>query len=78
MVAKVILFLYLLPGLYSVGNKARKLNKICSGNLHSFSQESIKEYILATTNVSRLGEKVSIFSQHFKIVYTDHLKAHLS
>ena len=29
--------------LYSVENKGRKLNKICSGNLYSFSPESIVE-----------------------------------
>ena len=42
----------------NVGNKARKLNKICSGNLLLFSPESIVEHFLA----SRLDDKVSIFS----------------
>ena len=50
----------------SVENNTRKLNKICSGNLYPFSLESIVEHILATTNESRLGDKVSIFSQHFQ------------
>ena len=49
----------------SVGNNTRKLNKICSSNLYPFSPESIVEHILATTNESRLGDKVSIFSHHF-------------
>ena len=52
--------------LYSVENNTRKLNKICSSNLYPFSPESIVEHILATTNESRLGDKVSIFSQHFQ------------
>ena len=52
--------------LLSVGNNTRKLNKICSGNLYPLSLESIMEHILATTNESRLGDKVSIFSQHFQ------------
>ena len=50
----------------SVGNNTRKLTKICSSNLYPFSLESIVERILATTNESRLGDKVSIFSQHFQ------------
>ena len=53
-------------GCYSVGNKARKLNKICSGNLYPFFLESIVEHILATTNEGRLGDKDSIFSQRFQ------------
>ena len=46
--------------------KARKLNKICSGNLFPFYLESIVERILATTNNSRLGDNVSTFSKHFQ------------
>ena len=44
--------------LFSIGNKARKLNKICSSNLYPFSPKSIMEHILATANESRLGDKV--------------------
>ena len=54
------------PLLFSVANNTRKLNKICSDNLYPFSPESIVEHILASTNESRLGDKVSIFSQHFQ------------
>ena len=52
--------------IFSVGNNARKFNKICSVNLYPFFPESIMEHILATTNESRLGDMVSIFSQHFQ------------
>ena len=62
----------------SVGNNTRKLNKICSGNLCPFSPDLIMEHILATTNESRLGDKVQFSLSIFKIVYTDHLKPHLS
>ena len=51
---------------HSVGNKARKLNKICSVNLYPNSPKSIMEHTHATTNESRLSDKVSIFSQHFQ------------
>ena len=36
------------------------------------------EHILATTNESRLGDKVQFSASIFKIVFTDHLKPHLS
>ena len=51
---------------YSVRDNTRELNKICSGNLYPFSRGSIMEHILAPTNESRLGDKVSTFSQHFQ------------
>ena len=62
----------------SVGNNTRKLNKICSGNVYPFSPDSIMEHILATTNESRLGDKVKFSPSIFKIVYTDDLKPNLS
>ena len=49
----------------SVGNKVRKLNKICSGNLYPFSTGVNREHILT----SRQGDKVSIFSQNFQDLY---------
>ena len=36
------------------------------------------EHIITTTNESRLGDNVQFSPSIFKIVYTDHLKAHLS
>ena len=42
----------------SVENNTRKLNRICSGRLYPFSPDSMMEHILATTNESKLGNKV--------------------
>ena len=62
----------------SVRNNAGKLNTICSGSLYPFSPDSIMEHIHATTNESRLGDKVQFSPSIFKILYTDQLKPYLS
>ena len=59
----------------SVGYKARKLNKICSGNLYPFSLESIVLLQMKADKVIRFQFSPSIFK--IVRVYTDHLKAHL-
>ena len=64
--------------LISVRYNTRELNKICSGNLYPFSPESIKEHILAPTNEADWVIRFQLSPGIFKIVYTDHLKAHSS
>ena len=59
---------------YSVGNNARKLNKICSGNFYPFSWSQSWNTFLLADEVIRFQFSPNIF----KIVYTDHLKAHFS
>ena len=55
--------------LVSVGNKARELNKICSGNLYPFFPESIREHILAPTNEADWVIRLQLTPSIFKIVY---------